>query len=140
MSTSAIKRLKNKKTVFVYLMVSLFAIAANAVYSLFGHGEKSGYMTWMFLYPLLGGAVFYLILGLLLPDIKHLEGCRVFYNLYNSGIAVLTTGSFLKGILVIAGTNSPYVPVYYAAGVLFLLSGLVYLLYHIIGGNISRSK
>ena len=130
MSISDIKGKKSTKTVFVYLAVSLFAIAVNSIYSLFGHGEKSGYMTWMFLYPLIGGTMLFLFTDWVRPELKQLEGYRIFYNLYNSGIAMLTVGSFMKGIFEIAGTNSRYIPVYYTAGILFILAGLVSLLYH----------
>ncbi len=54
------------------------------------------------LVSLTGRITIYLLIELLLPGICQFNGYRVFYNVYNSGIAVLTTGSFLKGILDIA--------------------------------------
>ncbi|HWQ71126.1 MAG TPA: hypothetical protein VN370_02285 [Desulfitobacteriaceae bacterium] len=116
-----------RKTILVYLIISLLAVAIDNIYAVFGHGVSSAAMTWMFLYPLLGGTLFYLLIELLLPGICQFTGYRVFYNVYNSGIAVLTTGSFLKGILDIAGTNSPYVVLFSVAGWLFIASGLILL-------------
>jgi len=116
-----------RKTILVYLILSLAAIATDNIYAVFGHGVSSAAMTWMFLYPLLGGTVFYLLVELLLPRIYQFTGYRAFYNVYNSGIAVLTVGSFLKGILDIAGTNSPYVVLFSIAGWLFIASGLILL-------------
>jgi hypothetical protein len=104
------------KTVIVYLIISIFCFAVNRIYAIFGHGVSSAYMTWMFLYPLLGGALFYLIIELFLKNIKHASKYRLFYNIYNSAIAILTVGSFLKGIFDIAGTNSPYVLYYFVTG------------------------
>lgn len=119
MSTLDINQKSKKytlKTVVIYLLISLFCCGVNRIYAIFGHGVSSAYMTWMFLYPLLGGALFYLIIELFLNKIKHASKYRLFYNFYNSGIAILTVGSFLKGILDIAGTNSPYVLFYFVTG------------------------
>jgi hypothetical protein len=121
------QRGKIRKTIAVYLALSLIAIAVDNIYAIFGHGVRSAAMTWMFLYPLIGGTLFYLLIELLLPWINRFTGYRVFFNIYNSGTATLTTGSFLKGILDIAGTSSPYVAVYYIAGWVFIVSGLIVL-------------
>lgn len=110
------KKIETLKTVFVYLIISIFCFVVSRIYAVFGHGVSSDYMTWMFLYPILGGTLFYLILGLLIQGIKKVTGYRIFYNLYNSGLAILTVGSFLKGIFDIAGTNSPYVKYYFETG------------------------
>lgn len=126
MSTSVISRLK---TVFAYLAVSVLLILFETVYTSFGHGVSSAYMTWMFLYPLLGGAIIFLLLATLAPDAARSTGYRLFYNLYNSGIALLTAGSLMKGIFEIAGTDSPYSDWYYIAGGLFMAAGLLILLF-----------
>lgn len=121
-----LNRQKNKiqKTIRVYCIVSLAAIGVNFVYGLFGHGVHSAAMTWMFLYPLLGGVLFYLILDRLNSGMTRFAPYRVGYNSYNSGIATLTVGSFLKGILEIAGTNSPYLPFFTVVGWLFIAVGV----------------
>jgi hypothetical protein len=82
-------------------------------------------MTWMFLYPLLGGTLIYLLLELLVPKVREAPGFRFSFNLYNSGIAVLTIGSFLKGILEIAGADSPYAILFPAVGWIFVIAGVV---------------
>lgn len=119
MSTLDINQKSKKftlKTVIVYLIISTFCFVVNRIYAIFGHGVSSDYMTWMFLYPLLGGSLFYLIIELFLKGIKQTSKYRLFYNIYNTGIAILTAGSFLKGILDIAGTNSPYILFYFVTG------------------------
>ncbi|MBC3888386.1 hypothetical protein GH810_08695 [Acetobacterium paludosum] len=135
-----IKNHKKKilKTSLIYLVLSLSAIIINYVYGLFGHGVHSSYMTWMFLYPLLGGAILYLLIFLLVPDIARIVEYRMFYNIYNSGIATLTIGSLLKGIFDIAGTSSVYIAVFYAIGELFVAVGLVMLL--ILAVNLKKSQ
>lgn len=123
---------KNKKqlgkTRWTYLISSVVAIVVDKVYGIFGHGVESAAMTWMFLYPLLGGALFYFIIERVIPHITKFAGCRVFLNIYNSGIATLTLTSLLKGIFEIAGTNSPYLVYYYVTGGIFIVVGLIIML------------
>lgn len=131
MSISDIKlkrqRNQRRKTIVIYLLLSLIVIAINYVYGLFGHGVHSSAMTWMFLYPLLGGVGLSLLIYRLAPNITQLKGYRLFYNCNNSGIAALTLGSFLKGILDIAGTNSQYIILFYVTGWLFVSGSLILL-------------
>ncbi|MEL7660918.1 hypothetical protein [Acetobacterium wieringae] len=105
-----------RKTIVVYLLLALVAVAVNLIYGFFGHGVRAAAMTWMFLYPLLGGALGYLLIGRYLAFITRFVVYRMGYNSYNSGLAALTVGSFLKGILEIAGTNSPYLIIFFFLG------------------------
>lgn len=130
MSTSGIKT-KSKgilKTVFVFLIFSAAAVAVDNIYALFGHGVRSASMSFMFLYPLLGGALIYFLLGMIASNIAAVKRYRLGYNLYNSGIATLTVGSFFKGILDIAGTASAYTKAFMIVGWAFAAAGLVTLL------------
>lgn len=112
------------KTSVTFLVLSLVAVGVNYIYGMFGHGVHSAAMTWMFLYPLLGGALIYLIGWWRVSSIIHFPVYRFAYNSYNSGIATLTIGSFLKGVLEIAGTNSPYLAIFSGAGGLFIAIGM----------------
>lgn len=130
MSTLAIKNEKTvqlRKTIIVYIVLAAAAVVFDQIYALFGHGVRSNAMSLMFLYPLLGGAVFYLLAGLLIPGFNQHGTHRLGYNIYNSGIAILTVGSLLKGILDIAGTASVYVPLYFIAGWTSTAAGLLFL-------------
>lgn len=111
------------KTAAVYAALAAAAIAVNNIYALFAHGVSSAAMTWMFLYPLLGGSLAYLLLLLLFPEAGQAPGYRLFSNAYNSGIAALTAGSLLKGILDIAGTGSPYTAAFYGLGGCLVMAG-----------------
>lgn len=117
-----------KKTIWVYLGLSAAAVAIDQVYGVFSHGVDSVAMTWMFLFPLLGGALFYFIIQTFLSNKTRSAGFRIFANIYNSGIAALTLASLLKGILEIAGTDSPYLKYFYLSGELFIAAGLLILL------------
>lgn len=123
---------KYKKTLLTYLIASIIAILVNNIYAIFAHGVSSAAMTWMFLYPLLGGMLFYLMICILMPNVSRKNGYRGFYNMYNSGIATLTVASFLKGILEIAGTSSPYIKFFNLAGVIFIATGLIYLFFKLL--------
>lgn len=123
------------KTIRVYLILSVVAVVVDKVYGIFSHGVDSAAMTWMFLYPLLGGALFYFIILRLISNITKFAGYRVFLNAYNSGIATLTIASLLKGIFEIAGTNSPYLVYYYVMGGIFIAVGLVIMLIMTINQN-----
>lgn len=107
-----------------FLAFAGLAALVGQIYSLFGHGVRSAAMTWMFLYPLLGGSLIYLLIDLLVPAVKARPAYRLFCNLYNAGIAALTAGSFLKGILEIAGASSPYLPWFFGAGWLLVAAGM----------------
>lgn len=114
-----------RKTILTYLVLSLFAIVINKVYGIFGHGVSSPAMTWMFLYPLIGGVLFYFLIYGFAKKIINFNGYRLFFNIYNSGIAALIFGSFLKGVMDIAGADSIYLVFYYVVGGLFIIVGLI---------------
>ena len=117
-----------RKAIWGNLILSVVAVVIDKIYGIFGHGVDSAAMTWMFLYTLLGGALFYFIIERLIPYITKFEGFRVFLNIHNSGIATLTLASLLKGIFEIAGTNSHYLVYYYMAGGVFIVAGLIIML------------
>ena len=64
-------------------------------------------MHWLFLIPLLGGALFLLILRVF-PTTSRLS-----MNLWNSTLAVLTTGALLRGIINLSGRSTTLDTPYY---------------------------
>ena len=109
------------KIVKTYIFTTLFCIVFNTVYSLFGHGVTSPFMSYAYAFSLVLGVGGFILVGQL-----HLEN-RMAFNLYNAGIATLTVGSLLRGIIDIAGADTIY-PVYYfvvGAG-LAVVGGLLY--------------
>ena len=131
MYTSDINKGRSKKilkTVLIYLVLSVTAIVVDHVYALFGHGVRSASMSLMFLYLLLGGALGYFLLWFIAPGAYLSKWYRLGYNLYNSGIATLTVGSFYKGILDIAGTESDYTRMFSILGWGMTAAGFVVLI------------
>lgn len=103
------------KTIIVYFCVTIFTLIFDKVYSIFSHGVSSAYMDLMFLYPLIGGEFLYIMILIFFTNINYKE-YRIPFNIYNSGIAILTVGSLLHGILEIAGTSSVYIKYYSFVG------------------------
>jgi hypothetical protein len=79
-------------------------------------------MDLMFLYPLAGGALPFFVLSRM-PRFPEGRFFRPACNLYNSGIAALTVGSLLRGIVEIAGTGSAWIGPFFAAGLIFVCGG-----------------
>lgn len=97
-----------RTTALVYGAVTVFTVVASSIYAQFAHGVSSAAMTYMFLYPLVGGVIPALVLWALALRGAGVPRSRVAFNLYNAGLATLTVASFLQGVLEIAGTASAY--------------------------------
>lgn len=113
--------MNTKKTASIYIFTTLLCVALNYVYSLFGHGVSSLFMSYAFVFSLVLGVIGFIVLGWLNLD------NRVAFNLYNAGIATLTVGSILRGVIDIAGADTTY-PVYYffVGAVCVAIGGLIY--------------
>lgn len=112
-----------EKTGFIYLLISILCALFGAVYEVFSHEVYSFYMIYAFAFPLVGGALpFYLF-----SRLKLKTPGRLVLHLYHSGIATLTVGSILKGVLIIYGTTNTLLRYYWFFG--FLFAGLGILLY-----------
>ena len=123
MSASDIEnKRRNLRVILTYTGISMFCILFSTVYEHFSHGVYSNYMIFLFLFPLLGGAIPYSALALFK---KTPYPGRMEKSLYNSGIATLSVGSCLSGVLEIYGTTSAYIPVYWIAGCILLAVSLV---------------
>lgn len=128
MSISDIKKALGSslcKTVGVYLIMSVICIAITLIYAIFAHGIRSDAMDFMLLYPLLGGALAYSLMGSICPQLVSRRFYRMGYNLYNAGIAVLTAGAMLQGIVEIAGSDSELILCFSTCGIALILIGIV---------------
>lgn len=108
------------RTIINYLMLAVFAFVFDKIYAIFGHGVASPWMSDMYLFLLGSGTFAFLLIRIFIPDIVSHKGYRLFYNIYNSGIAMFTNGMLLYGILEIAGGTSNIVPWFLYTG-----SGLI---------------
>ena len=127
-----------KKSVLVYLGVTIFLIILNYIYSLFSNNISSRYMTYMFIYPLIGG--FFINLFIIIS--KKVTEIKLFYvakSIFNYGISTLVVGSFIKGIFEIAGTDSVYLVYYFYIGIILIIIGFLLILYSLYEvNNINR--
>ena len=109
------------KTSFVYLLISLFCALFGAVYERFSHGVYSFYMIYAFAFSLAGGTLPFFVLHLLRTGRYPGALAR---NLYHSGIATLTVGSIVRGVLEIYGTTNVLAGYYWIAGGALWLAGV----------------
>lgn len=105
-----------RKTGFAALFTALLAVLIDRIYALFGHGVGSLSMDFMFLYPLAGGCAVFFLLSFAAPALASFRGYRFFYNMYFTGVALLTVRALLKGVFDIAGTASSLLAWYSVAG------------------------
>ncbi len=124
MSTSGTEAARRRagRTAFVYLLLACLCALFGAVYERFSHGVYSYFMLYAFAFPLAGGAVPFAALSLsrsarLPPALAR--------NLYHAGIAALTVGSLVRGVLDIYGTTNRLCRVYGVVGVLGVAAGIV---------------
>lgn len=119
MFTSADK--KSLKTALVYLCIAIFTAFAGAVYECFSHGVYSFRMIYAFAYPLVGGALPYIIISI--NNKPKPQGLSA--QLYHCGIATLTVGSIVKGVLEIYGTTNKLSAVYGTVGSALIITAVV---------------
>lgn len=124
LSTSELDALRRQlaKTGFVYLCLGLLCALLGAVYETFSHGVYSNFMVYAFLIPLTGGTFPFCAMAIYGP---HLAPGRLSTNLYHSGIATLTVGSFFQGALEIYGTSNRLVRIYWVVGGALVLLGML---------------
>ena len=122
LSTSDNKPLDLEKWKRVYLYVSVGTLIFSMIYECFSHDVFSPYMVFAVAFPLLGG----LLAGELLKKVppKHLPG-PLSAEIYHCGIATLTVGSIIQGVLEIYGTANPLVLGYLAAGAGLVILSLI---------------
>ncbi len=126
MSTSD-KRTEDRRyfrTVGAYLLATAVTALFGAVYERFSHEVYSFFMIYAFAVPFLLGAVPFFLgqrSGRPYPD-------RRAADLLHAGIAALTAGCLMQGVLEIYGTSHPLLSVYWIAGAVLLTAGAVKLL------------
>ena len=116
---------ESEKTAATYLAISLFTAFFGGVYEVFSHDVYSYYMLYAFMIPLAGGALPFLILAL---QSKWKKPGALSRGLYHAGIATLTVGCIMKGVLEIYGTTNRLLSFYWYIGIpLIVLAVVLYL-------------
>jgi len=107
------------RTFISYLAIAAFLFIFSRIYESLSYGEVSVFMHYMFCATLVGGI---LLLGLLQvkPNLS-----RITYNLWNSGIATITAGCLLRGIINLSGRSTTLDQPYWYVGAGFLALSLI---------------
>lgn len=108
--------MKLNKTIITYSLLTIGIYLFARIYQLFGHGVTSPWMSNAYPYVLGLGVLVFTLLQIAIPQIVQQKGYRLFYQIYNSGVAILINGMLLRGILEIAGSSSAYVPWFFLVG------------------------
>lgn len=116
-----------KKSIFAYSSVIIFLVVLNYIYSLFSHEVSSNYMTYMFIYPLIGG-LFVHGCAMMNKKMTQLQSFYIGKCVLNYGIATFVVGSFMKGVFEIAGTDSSYLIYYVYIGLLLVGIGVMFII------------
>ena len=121
MSTSVINPNKKrfKKTAISYTLITIFFFAFSRIYEAFSFGEASVHMHYLFAVPLVGG----IILAILLKVLPYLS--RISLNLWNSAIAIITTGTLFRGIVNLSGRSTTLDAPYWYVGIGFVVLALL---------------
>ena len=117
-----VNKIKAAKTALVYLVISVFCAVFGAIYELYSHEVYSFYMIYAFAFPLVGGTLPFLLLGIL--NVKYYP-CTISCSLYHCGIATLTVGSIIRGFVEIYGTTNRLIRIYRIIGGLLIAVGIV---------------
>ncbi|HEM3651430.1 TPA: hypothetical protein U1C42_001756 [Streptococcus suis] len=120
MSTSVTNSTTRFSRTFIsYLAMAAFLFIFSRIYESLSYGEVSVFMHYMFCATLVGGI---LLLGLLQvkPNLS-----RMTYNLWNSGIATITAGCLLRGIINLSGRSTTLDQPYWYFGAGFLALSLI---------------
>ncbi|MFZ2951395.1 MAG: hypothetical protein WA036_00155 [Streptococcus suis] len=120
MSTSVTNSTTRFSRTFIsYLSIATFLFIFSRIYESLSYGEVSVFMHYMFCATLVGGIV---LLGLLQikPNLS-----RMTYNLWNSGVATITAGCLLRGIINLSGRSTTLDQPYWYVGAGFLALSLI---------------
>ena len=108
-----------KKTVISYTLVTIFFFAFSRIYEAFSFGETSVHMHYLFAVPLVGGV----ILSILLKVLPYLS--RISLNLWNSAVAIVTTGTLFRGIVNLSGRSTTLDAPYWYVGISFAIIAIL---------------
>ena len=118
MSTSVIENEKKQalKRAKIYIPITLFCILFGWVYEMYSFGVYSNYMIYAFIFPLIGGIIFWLLIG---TSKKIIYINKILINSHSASIATFTFGFIFKGVLDIYGTTSNLCNIYWIVGITF---------------------
>ena len=113
-----------KKTVISYTLITIFFFAFSRVYEAFSFGETSVHMHYLFAVPLIGG----ILLAILLKALPQFS--RISFNLWNSAVAIITTGTLFRGIVNLSGRSTTLDAPYWYVGISFAILAILSIIIH----------
>ncbi|HFU1090043.1 TPA: hypothetical protein ACGPAQ_000363 [Streptococcus suis] len=121
MSTSVTNQTSTRtaRTFMTYFSLSAFLFIFSRVYESLSYGETAFHMHYLFCVTLIGGS---LLLGLMTI---HRTLSRLTYNLWNSGVATITAGFLLRGIINLSGRSTTLDQPYWYVGAGFLILAVI---------------
>lgn len=121
MSTSATNSNSKRaiRTFMTYFSLSAFLFIFSRVYESLSYGETAFHMHYLFCVTLIGGG---LLLGLMAI---HRTLSRLTFNLWNSGVATITAGFLLRGIINLSGRSTTLDQPYWYVGAGFLILAVI---------------
>ena len=123
-SVTNLGKTRFKKTVISYTLITIFFFAFSRIYEAFSFGETSVHMHYLFAVPLVGG----IILAILLKVLPYFS--RISLNLWNSAIAVITTGTLFRGIVNLSGRSTTLDAPYWYVGISFAILAILSIIIH----------
>ncbi|RSI52115.1 hypothetical protein KQH77_09815 [Streptococcus sanguinis] len=123
MSTSVTNPSKKRfrKTALIYALLTIFFFAFSRIYESFSFGETSSHMHYLFVIPLAGG----ILLLLFMKIIPNLSRLSLSLNLWNSAVAIMTTGMLFRGIVNLSGRSTTLDMPYWYLGAAFAALALL---------------
>lgn len=120
LSTLDISEITIKRTIKVYIGITIFCLIFSIIYLSLSFGVISYFMKYLSLIPLLLGVLIYFIISKL-----NIKKSRISFNLYNAAVYTLTVGSMTQGILEICGGHSFYTKAYLILGIFLILLSII---------------
>ncbi|MEZ7657037.1 hypothetical protein O3643_01810 [Streptococcus sp. 20925_1_44] len=126
MSTLVINPNKRRftKTVVSYTLITIFFFAFSRIYESFSFGETSVHMHYLFAVPFIGG----ILLAIFLKVLPHFS--RISLNLWNSAVAIITTGTLFRGIVNLSGRSTTLDAPYWYVGISFAILAILSIFIH----------
>ena len=113
-----------KKNVISYTLITIFFFAFSRIYEAFSFGETSVHLYYLFAIPLVGG----IILAILLKALPNFS--RLSLNLWNSAVAIVTTGTLFRGIVNLSGRYTTLDAPYWYIGISFAVLAFLSIFIH----------
>ncbi|WP_371499437.1 hypothetical protein [Streptococcus sp. 20925_1_44] len=112
------------KTVVSYTLITIFFFAFSRIYESFSFGETSVHMHYLFAVPFIGG----ILLAIFLKVLPHFS--RISLNLWNSAVAIITTGTLFRGIVNLSGRSTTLDAPYWYVGISFAILAILSIFIH----------